>query len=151
MAWVLLVALWASPLNKLIGHGTFPFSELKTESSWAPILRSCIISIIYLVNTYVFFEVFRRLPKSAIVEFFARNSLITFIIHMPLVYAFHKNVYAYFDAEWSQKLTFIIIIFVGTGIISEIIERTVKIEYFQTKAWDLYSKIMSKVIDKKHS
>lgn len=142
VVWLIAVALWASPLNTLISPKSFPFRDLMTNEGWAPILRSCIISIIYVVNTYVFFEIFRRLPTSKIVEFFARNSLITFIIHMPLIYGFNKDVYAYFDARWSQQIALIIIIFVGTAIISELMQKFVNLGYFQAKAWNIFSKLI---------
>ena len=149
--WAIIIIFWASPLNTLISPKSFPFRALMINDAWAPILRSCLVTIIYVVNTYVFFEIFRRLPKLAIIEFFARNSLITFIIHMPLIYAFNTTVYAYFDAVWSQRLTFIIIIFVGTAIISEIIQKFVNLGYFQSKAWDISSKLMAMVTNKKPS
>jgi hypothetical protein len=142
LAWLIAVALWASPLNTLISPNSFPFRDLMTNEGWAPILRSCLISIIYVVNTYVFFEIFRRLPKSKVIEFFARNSLITFIIHMPLIYGFNKEVFSYFDASWLQQLALIIIIFVSSAIISEFIQKFVKLGYFQAKAWDMFSKLV---------
>ncbi|MFT6267863.1 MAG: fucose 4-O-acetylase-like acetyltransferase [Alphaproteobacteria bacterium] len=151
VVWAIALALWASPLNTLISPKSFPFRQLMTNEEWAPVLRSCLISIIYVVNTYVFFEIFRRLPKLAIVAFFARNSLITFIIHMPLIYALNQHVYSYFDAVWSKKLALIIIIFVGTAIVSEIIQKFVKLGYFQRKAWDLSSKLVSAFPNKKDS
>lgn len=151
LSWVVIVALWASSLNTSISPKSFPFRDLMTTEDWAPILRSCLISVVYVGNTYVFFQIFRRLPKSAIVEFFARNSLITFIIHMPLIYALNKRFYSYFDAEWSQKLAFILFIFIGTAIISEIIQKFVKLGYFQAKAWDIYTKLLSTITNKKNS
>lgn len=146
--WAIAVAVWASPLNTFISPKSFPFRDLMTNQGWAPIIRSCLISIIYVVNTYVFFEIFRRLPHSKIIEFFARNSLITFIIHMPLIYGFNEEVYSYFDTRWSQQLALIVIIFVGTAIISEVMQKFIKIGYFQAKAWDIFSKL---ILNKKQS
>lgn len=149
VGWIMILALWASPLNSLISPKSFPFRDLMINEGWAPVLRSCLISTIYIGNTYVFFEIFRRFPKSIIVEFFARNSLITFIIHMPLIYAINKNVYAYFDAEWSKKLALILIIFVGTAAISELMQRLIKLGYFQAKIWSLWIKLATKFSNKK--
>jgi len=135
VGWSIVLALWASPLNSLISPKSFPIRALMTNSDWAPILRSSLVSFIYIANTYVFFEIFRRLPKSAIVEFFARNSLITFIIHMPLIYALNEEVYSHFDSLWSKKLALILFIFIGSALISEIIQRFVNIKYFQEQSW----------------
>jgi fucose 4-O-acetylase-like acetyltransferase len=149
--WAILIAFWASPFNTLISPKSFPFRDLISNEGWAPLLRSCLISLVYIVNTYVFFEIFRRLPKSAIVEFFARNSLITFIIHMPLIYGFNETVYSYFDEVWAQKLALIIIIFLSSAIISEIIQKVIKLGYFQAKAWHLFTKAMAFLTNKKFS
>jgi hypothetical protein len=150
--WVIGVALWVSPLNTLIVGKSLPFRGVLTagivSNAWAPILRSCLISMVYIVNTLVFFEICRRLPKLKLVEFFARHSLITFIIHMPLIYASHQTVYPYFDNVWSKKLALIVIIFVGTAIISHIIGRLINVGYFQTKVWILSTQIRTKYFGK---
>jgi fucose 4-O-acetylase-like acetyltransferase len=151
LGWAIIVALWASPLNSLFSSNSFPFRELMTNQDWAPLLRSSIISIVYVGNTYVFFEIFRRLPRSSFVEFFARNSLITFIIHMPLIYALSEVVFPYFDAQWAKKLTLILIIFIGSAIISEIIQRVVSLRYFQNKTWDISIKLLTTITNKKNS
>ncbi len=137
-AWIIVVAYWASPLNTLVLSGSFPFrqftNQIATTESWASILLSIVISVVYLLNTFVFFELFRRLPCLGIVKFFARNSLITFIIHMPLVYALNNYVYLYFE-DWVQRTVLILLIFIGTAIISELIQKIVNVRYFQDKAW----------------
>lgn len=150
LTWISIVAVWTSPLNTLISPKSFPFRELMTNEIWTPVVRSGFISMIYVINTFIFFELFRRLPKSSIVEFFARNSLITFIIHMPLIYALDDKVYSYFEAEWSQKLTLVLIIFVGTAIFSEMVQKFVKLGYCQEKTWELSTKFMTILTNKKH-
>ena len=149
VAWVMAVALWVSPYNSMITSMSFPFRELNVQGSmlenFAPLILSFFISVVYISNTYVFFEIFRRLPCLKIVQFFARNSLITFIIHMPLIYALHPFVYQFFETEWAKKTTFILLIFVGTAIVSEIIQRLVNTGYIQNKVWDLILAVETKL------
>ena len=151
VAWCALMALWASPVNTIINTESFPFRQLLGNEDWTQLVRSALISVIYLGNTYIFFQIFRRLPKSKIIEFFARNSLITFIIHMPLILTFHQDLYVYFDSEWSKKLSLIIVIFVGCAVISEIMQKWINVAYFQAKSWNIFSKFLLAVTPKKPS
>jgi hypothetical protein len=143
--WLTALGLWVSPLNNLPWDKSFPFRALLSNEIWAIPFRSLLISIVYLGNTFIFFEIFRRLPKLNIVAFFARNSLITFIIHMPLIYAFSGDIYSLFDSFWAQRLSIIIILFVGIALISEFIQKQINIKYFQNKTWDITSKLYNRI------
>ena len=139
--WLTALGIWASPLNHLSWDKSFPFRALLSTEAWALPLRSLLISIVYLGNTFVCFEIFRRLPKLNIVAFFAHNSLITFIIHMPLIYAFSGNIYSLFDSFWAQRLSIVIILFIGLAIISEFIQKRINMKYYQNKTWDMTSRL----------
>lgn len=143
--WLVAVGLWSSPLNQLSWDQSFPFRALISNETWALPFRSLVISIVYLVNTFVFFEIFRRLPKLRIVAFFARNSLITFIIHMPIIYAFAEDIYSLSDSFWSQRLTLLLILFVGIALISEFIQKQIDIKYYQNKTWIIASNLYTRL------
>jgi hypothetical protein len=143
--WIIALCLWASPLNNFAWDKSFPFRALLSNDVWALPFRSLSISLIYIGNTLIFFEIFRRLPKLNIIAFFARNSLITFIIHMPLIYAFSGDIYSLFDGFWSKKLAIVIILYVGISIISEFIQKQINIKYFQNKAWNITSKLYNRL------
>lgn len=137
--WGLILAIWASPWNDLFSSGTLPFRGLtlssETSSAWFIPIYSVLISIVYLGNTWALFELLRRLPKLKLVEFFARNSLITFIIHMPLIYGFMGVVYAQFEHIWLGRLCLILIIYIGCALISEMVQKRINIKYIQEKSW----------------
>jgi fucose 4-O-acetylase-like acetyltransferase len=152
ICWGVVVLLWASPLNIYFANSALPFREFanvdaQSEASLS-LLKSLLISLVYIVNTFVFFEVFRRLPKTKIIEFFARNSLITFIIHMPLIYALHPVVYPWLEHPWSRKLTLILIIFIGCALISELIQRLINIKYLQHLTWEISEKVLIRLTKK---
>lgn len=145
--WVLILAIWASPWNVFFNSGTLPFRGLtladEASSVWFTPAYSLLISIVYLVNTWALFELLRRLPKLQWVEFFARNSLITFIIHMPLIYGLMRVVYAQFEHAWMGRLALIMIIFVGCALVSELLQRYINIKYIQEKSWQISSNVLA--------
>ncbi len=145
--WVLILAIWASPWNVFFNSGTLPFRGLtladEASSVWFTPAYSLLISIVYLVNTWALFELLRRLPKLQWVEFFARNSLITFIIHMPLIYGLMHVVYAQFEHAWMGRLALIMIIFVGCALVSELLQRYINIKDIQEKSWQISSNVLA--------
>jgi len=144
-AWAFVLILWSSSLNPLSLNKGFPFRALISNEIWALPFRSLLISVVYLTNTFVFFEIFRRFPQMRVVAFFARNSLMTFILHMPLIYAFSDDLYSLFDSFWAQRLSIIIILFVGISLISEFIQTRINIKYFQNKTWDITCKLYNRL------
>jgi len=145
--WLIAIAFWSSPINGLSFDGSFPFRALNVDVLWTLPLRSLLISCIYLISTIVVFELFRCLPKLNIISFFARNSLITFIIHMPLIYAFSADVYHLFDSTWAGKWTLIAIIYIGLAIVSEFIQKYVNIKKYQRKTWDFTNKLYNRLFN----
>ncbi len=150
VAWAALLALWASPLNNLIAPKSFPFREISNVENlhtWGPsFARSVLISFIYILNTIVFFELLRRVPYNKVVGFFARNSLITFIVHMPLIYATNKFFYNTFETEWVAQWLMIAFIFIGCALISEVFNKIINLSYLQTKAWSIWTLIFGRFI-----
>lgn len=152
--WILILALWASPWNTLFSSGSLPFRDLTlaSESASAFVIpaKSLIISFVYLGNTWMLFELLRRLPKLQWVVFFARNSLITFIIHMPLIYGLMGVVYEQIGHSWLGRLTLIMIIFVGCTLISELLQRLINMRSIQEKSWQISADIYARMQRAKH-
>jgi len=138
--WLIAIVLWSSPINSLSFDTSFPFRDLNIDVIWALPLRSFLISFLYLISTIVAFELFRCLPKLNLIAFFARNSLITFIIHMPLIYAFSADIYQLFDSAWVGQWTLIAIIYIGLAITSEIIQKHIDIKKYQHNTWHFINK-----------
>lgn len=154
-AWALLLAVWASPLNKLIAPETFPFREIagvENLNAWGPsFARSVLISFVYILNTIVFFELLRRIPYNKIVGFFARNSLITFILHMPLIYATSEIFYSSIKPEWLAQWIMIFSIFIVCAIVSELLNRVINLTFLQNQAWKIWTFIFARFMKPAHN
>jgi len=132
-------------LTSLIGFGgAFPFRNMGSDSLIAIPIESILISVVYLVNTYLFFEIARRLPGHRYITYLASATLITVIIHMPIVFNTHKYFYSFFEDKFSAKLIFIFIIYFGTAIIANLIQKHANITPAREKAWSLLSEALMK-------
>lgn len=143
IAWLSFIAIWTY-LTKLIGFdGAFPFRNMTSDSSIALPIESVLISGTYIINTLFFFEVARRLPGSALISFLARATLITVIIHMPIVYGMHAWFYSLFESEMVGRLTFIFALYFGTAIFSDILQRFIDIKTLSNKYWLLLDRAVT--------
>jgi peptidoglycan/LPS O-acetylase OafA/YrhL len=83
----LLVLGWPAAGNGLVKERSFPFMRLGAGSGAADLaVTAAAVSALYLLYTALTYGLVRRLPDLAVVRFFARNTLIIFIIHMPIFY-----------------------------------------------------------------
>lgn len=140
--WVSALIFWSSSSNPPSFDSGFPFRKILLDSGWELPLRSFIISMAYVVNTLVVLEIARRLPELRLVSFFARNTLILFITHMPIIYAFHSYVYALFEIVWLKKLILIIILYFGISFVSEIIQKLINIKAIRGNVWSILQKAL---------
>lgn len=135
--WAAILALWSSPYNVLVFDKAFPFRNLIAEDAWRLPVQSLLISILYALSTVIVFEFVRRLPKSRIVSFFARNTLLIFIAHMPIIYAFSADIYALFDSVVIRKLVLLLLLYVGIAFISEQIQKAIDVKKVSNKIWSI--------------
>ena len=149
LLWGIILVVWSGSWNVFFSAEGIPFRDITlSEASPSASLipgYSLLITIIYAVNTWGLFELFRRLPKLRLVEFFARNSLITFIIHMPLIWGLMGEVYSWFEWEWLGRLCLILIIYVGCALFSEMVQRRINIKSVLEKSWHIASIIYERV------
>jgi len=135
VAWALTLVFWSSSFNILSFDNAFPFRKIQLDGMWELPLRSLLISTFYLASTFVIFEITRCLPLSKIISFFARNTLIIFIMHMPLIYAFSADLYAVIGATLIGKVALIFILYVGIAIVSEFVQKSINIKFICGRCW----------------
>ncbi len=127
---VLAVAAWMWLTRTLGVTVSNPFGRLQWGDSATMLITSAAsISLIYLVWGILGFQIFRRLRAGAMVQFFGRNSMIIFIIHMPLIYAFGGWLYELpgVNSEGFVRLAVNLLIFyVGAGLLSEFMRKLIK-------------------------
>jgi len=106
-----------------------PFGRFQIGSETVKQLSSATsVSLVYLIWGTLGFQIFRRLHAGPIVQFFSRNSLLIFIIHMPLIYASQDWLIELLgdDSQSFLRLAVnMLIFFVGLGLLSEVIRRLI--------------------------
>ncbi|MEJ2755229.1 MAG: acyltransferase family protein [Gammaproteobacteria bacterium] len=132
-AWIMALLLWAGLRSAPHFNGKFPFRQ-STDISL--ICQSALISLMYLLNTFLFFEIARRLPLPKIVAFFARNTLIIFIAHIPIIFELAGWFYPFFNDGDVKRVLLIVLLYVGLGVASEYIQRVVPLVTLREWIWD---------------
>jgi len=111
---------WAVLHQWLPWHDAFPYARL--DLGWLPtdvVLTSVVISALYHGYTYWFFGLTQRLPDTPAIRFLARNTLLVFIAHMPLVYWLTPMLNPHIDSVFLRILTNLAIYFFLLSMISE--------------------------------
>jgi len=128
-AWWWVSSPWVSEL-------TFPFMTMAADHGTAGLLaESASVSLVYVGLTWLAFQITRRLPRSAIVEFFARNTLIVFLAHMPLYYAIVGPLDRWAGYALSRNLILPIVCFPVLAVVSELIVRLVRPRALREWVW----------------
>lgn len=89
-AWIAcLVAFtlaWLAVAPHLPFTEGFPFSRPSSPGPLAAIVVSAAISLLYVVFTLLAFAIFTKFNAPWLVTFIAKNTLIVFLVHMPVYY-----------------------------------------------------------------
>ena len=136
VAWIGVFALSTSAGNAIGFDDAFPFRNMTSDFSLHTPVESLLISMTYIVHTLLFFEVARRLPGHPVITFFARATLITVIIHIPIIFETARYFYQLFDSKDVARIVFIFVIFIGTAVISEMLTKVVDIKSLCNKVWN---------------
>ncbi|MEW6428230.1 MAG: acyltransferase [Thermodesulfobacteriota bacterium] len=139
-AWLALFAFWAMAGNHLGFGPDFPFRSFAGEVAFPLLFLSLLISLVYILHTLLFFHIARRLPAWPAVSFFARNTLIIFIAHMPIIYAAAPSIYRLFDSVILKKSILILLLYLGLALVSELLHKTISIKLLREKTWSALAK-----------
>ena len=122
--------LFASPL--VIEQG-FPFMKFQPIANASGVFEvSIAVSGVYLVYTWLIYHIFRSMHAPALVRFFARNSLLIFILHMPLYYLLLKVFDIYHVSYPARSCILILLCLGGTAFIAEFLNRIVPVEQLRS-------------------
>jgi hypothetical protein len=127
--------VWTLLMLRLELNDSFPIRHLPESSFWTYSFESLMLSVVYLSYTYLFFETARRLGGNSLVRFFAQATLITVILHMPIVFEAHGLFYAQFEDEMVARIFFIATLFVGLAILSALLDKLVNIVHIREWVW----------------
>jgi hypothetical protein len=145
-AWVGAIIFSTSIANVIGFDGAFPFRNITSDLSLSVPIESLLISATYILHTLLFFEIARRLPGHKIISFFARATLITVIIHMPIIFETHRYFYKLFFSDDIARIAFILVIYFGTALISEIINKVIDIKSIGNRAWNALERLANTVV-----
>jgi Acyltransferase family len=121
IALVAFLAAWASAMQLLPFERTFPLQSL---AGW-PIVTglafvSASVSLLYFGTTALLFEATRDLQRTpAPVAFIARNSLIIFLVHMPVYYVLTPILAAWTTSYWTRVGIQLFVCLPVLGLLSE--------------------------------
>jgi len=144
MAWLITITLQTYFANLIGFDHPFPFRNMDINSQLTVPVESLLISATYIVHTLFFFEIARRLPGHSVISFFARATLITVIIHIPIIFETHQYFYKLFASEDVARIVFIFVIYIGTAMVSEIIHKFIDIKVISEKFWLFFTRILMK-------
>ena len=115
------LAAWASAMQMLPFERTFP---LQSINGWPGVAGlafvSASVSLLYLGTTALTFEATRHLSTTpAPVAFIARNSLIIFLVHMPVYSLLTPILAAWTTSYWTRVAIQLVVCLPGLGLLSE--------------------------------
>ena len=122
------LAAWASAMQLLPFERTFPLQSLNGWPIVAGLLFvSASVSLLYSGTTALLFEATRHLRTTpAPVAFIARNSLIIFLVHMPVYYVLTPILVAWTTSYWTRVFILLLVCLPGLGLMSEAIVALVR-------------------------
>jgi peptidoglycan/LPS O-acetylase OafA/YrhL len=140
---VLFVVLWPVAVWSLGWTDTFPFmTSTLVAAPWNAWLLAVCVTIAYFSYTYSGFALLGRLPDSTVARFFARNTLVIFIGHMPLFYwlEYLLNPGVPFAARVTIEF---LACFVGLALVSELIRPALQpvLQFGRTRLVELSLKL----------
>jgi peptidoglycan/LPS O-acetylase OafA/YrhL len=120
-AAVVFVAAWPLVIWSMGWLSSFPFRIPANVPDWTVWwVLSLVVSAGYIAYTLAAFAIFSRLPAPAVVRFFARNTLIVFVAHMP-IYRGLEELLTGRMGRVPLALTEFAICFVGLALVSEVV------------------------------
>jgi len=115
------LATWAAVMQLLPFEPTFPLQSLNGwPTTAALVFLSACVSVLYVGTTGLLFEATRHLRTTpAPVAFVARNSLIIFLVHMPVYHLLTPILAGWTSSYWLRVAIQLVVCLPGLGLLSE--------------------------------
>lgn len=135
--WVCVAVAWVYIMGLLDFGEAFPIRDIEIQQPWASLLQSSLMSIVYLLSTWLFFQFARCVYAGRFIRFLARNTLVNFIIHLPIIFAL-TTVWSLWLGDFQpieRKIILIIMIYLGCSMVSELLYRVIPYESLRQPIW----------------
>lgn len=141
--WLLFLACWAGAMNSYFNfEHSFPIKTLSQPYGLISSLGlSFGVSLVYIINTLFAVVLFQHLRASALVRFFARNTIIVFIAHMPLYDVAEPIARLFVESGWGKRAIIVFIMFVGLSALSELLHRLIDTNKLKKSIWNKFHKV----------
>jgi peptidoglycan/LPS O-acetylase OafA/YrhL len=115
------LVVWGIGMQFLPFEPTFPFMSL---TGWPPaaglLFVSASVSLLYVGTTALLFGALRHVATTpAPLAFIARNSLIIFLVHMPVYYVLYPVLAAWTTSYWMRVVILLLVCLPGLALVSE--------------------------------
>lgn len=141
---VWMFVIWPSCVAMLPLDSSFPFGRLQLDSAvgslWA---SSALAEFVYFVGVLFIFSVSLMLPRVGAVEFIARNTLLIFIVHMPLIRGCH-GVIGRLGNEYFVLLANVLVYYIGLAFIGELLGEVLRRGRLKSVAWEHFHAMVKK-------
>jgi fucose 4-O-acetylase-like acetyltransferase len=136
LAALVFIAAWPFAVGAIGWRPTFPFmTPTAVAAPVASLLLSVCVSVGYAGFTLSAFTLLRLLPDYAANRFFARNTLIVFIAHMPVFYALESLLGPLVPSYGARATIEFVICFAGIAMLSELIRPAVRPLLVTSRRW----------------
>jgi hypothetical protein len=130
------VAFWVSVTSRAGFDLNFPFALLPNQDPVrGALFISALVSAAYLGFTWLAFGLCVLLPAPPPVRFFARNTLIVFLAHMPLIAALLPFLNAWGFSRPLRSALLLIICLPVLACLSEMLRRSVRPQVLRDQLW----------------
>jgi acetyltransferase-like isoleucine patch superfamily enzyme len=118
------VAGWAAIARQLPFEHTFPLMRLSAATPGAAaIVNSAVVSVLYLGVTWLTFLTVATWAAPRLVQFVARNTLVIFLGHMPVLYAISPILAKLQGGPFARSAIMFVVSIAGLGLLSELLRR----------------------------
>ncbi|WP_045220301.1 acyltransferase family protein [Desulfonatronum thioautotrophicum] len=122
-----LFFIWSPAIQQFSLLPGFPFGRVVAGGQASSLLlTSACVSALYLGATWLVFQVTRHLGDFGLVRFLARNTLVVFLLQMPLIFALSPYVHAVVQPGPVRILVNLAIYYLGLALFSEVLRHVLQ-------------------------
>lgn len=130
------ILVWRGLTQQFAFQEQNPFGVFSIGSEAARLLTtSSCVSLLYFVHTILIFQIARRLPDLAFIRFCARNTLVVFIAHMPLIAALTPLYYPHLPQGWLRLVVNLGLFYFVLSAASEVVRKAIRPRGLRDSLW----------------